>query len=140
MDERISPEEFRELAPGKFRWLPDRGFSRVADLEETTSTMATLVYRGQNVAFEFSFDVRDQCVDAEVIRVESGKLRRNWDGGYSSDIWDHLVRKEGYRRSPRGTFDRTSGGSRLDNAIDSYRSLLETVGATLLSDSPESLG
>lgn len=140
MGETISVEEFRYSAPSKLSWLIERGFNRSEDLEKTTSTMGTLVYRGQHVAFEFSLDVRDQCVDAEVIRIENGTLQRNWDGGYSSDIFNHLVKKEGYRGSPTGTLDKSSPGSKLDRAIDGWLSLLKTAGSNLLSDRLESLG
>ena len=102
--------------------------------------MGTLVYRGENVAFEFSLDVRDQCIDAEVIKVEDGSLCRNWDGGYSKDIYAHLVAAEGYRGSPTGSLDARDLNSKLDKAIAGWSSLLETAGSKLLSDSSESLG
>lgn len=138
MDERITIDEFREIAPVKLRWLEEEGFVRDPQLEKATSTMATLIYKGQNVAFEFSLDVRDQCVDAEVIEVAAGTLKRRWEGGYSDEVYNHLVEKEGYRGSPRGVA-KTSGGTKLDRAIEGWSSLLKTAGAKLLSDTPESL-
>ena len=102
--------------------------------------MGTLVYRGKNVAFEFSLDVRDQCVDAEVIKVENDSLRRNWDGGYSKDIYAHLVAVESYRGSPTGTVNTSASESKIDKAIAGWKSLLETAGSSLLKDLPDSLG
>ncbi|TAN84047.1 MAG: hypothetical protein EYR95_18140 [Phormidium sp. SL48-SHIP] len=140
MSDDITVEVFRESAPAGLRWLVERGFSRARDLEKETPTMGTLVYRGKNVAFEFSFDARDQCIDAEVIKVERGSLRRNWDGGYSKDIYTHLVAAEGYRGSPMGSLSVHEFESKLDKAIAGWSSLLETAGSKLLSDSSESLG
>ncbi|MDR4517691.1 MAG: hypothetical protein MRK00_09955 [Nitrosomonas sp.] len=130
----ISIEEFKELAPKKLMWLVEKGFRRTEDFEKTSTTMATLVYCGENVAFEFSLDVRDQCVDAEVIQVKDGRLLRNWDGGYSSDIYNYLVKYEGYRGRPTGTLTKSPELSELDWAIDGWISLLDTAGSTLLSD------
>ena len=139
MSTAISLDSFLSEAPEQLRWLEKRGFHRLKELEQTTSTVATLVYRGHHVAFEFSLDVRDQCVDAEVIKVEHGKLLRNWDGGYSSDVFSHLVKKEGYRGKPSGTYDLSAPASALDKAIGAWSSLLETAGKKLLADSADSL-
>ena len=68
MDENISIESFLVEAPEKLEWLEERCFHRSKKLEQSSSTLATLVYRGEHVAFEFSLDVRDQCIDTEVIK------------------------------------------------------------------------
>ena len=140
MNSNITVEAFRQSAPAKLQWLVDRGFKRVKGLERETATMGTLVYLGDNIGFEFSFDVRDQCVDAEVVKVNKGLPQRNCDGGYSRDIYGHLVEVERYRGSPTGSFDGSSRESKLDNAITGWLSLLEVAGASLLNDHPESLG
>ena len=132
----ISLEEFQEIAPKKLMWLVEKGFRRAKEFEKTSTTMATLVYCGENVAFEFSLDVRDQCVDAEVIQVKDGQLLRNWDGGYSSDIHNHLVKHEGYRGKPTGLLVKSPKLSEIDWAIDGWISLLDTAGSKLLADSP----
>ncbi len=130
----MSIEKFLETAPKKLTWLVGKGFTRVKELEKTSPTMTTLVYCGENVAFEFSLDVRDQCIDAEVIKVKCGQLLRNSDGGYSSDIFNHLVKYEGYRGSPTGELVKSPGSSKLDQAIDGWISLIDTAGSTLISD------
>jgi hypothetical protein len=140
MDENISIESFLVEAPEKLEWLEERCFHRSKKLEQSSSTLATLVYRGEHVAFEFSLDVRDQCIDTEVIKVENGKLLRNWDGGYSSDVFSHLVKKERYRGKPSGECDLSVLGSELEKAICGWSSLLETAGQKLLADNADSLG
>lgn len=130
----MSTEEFLELAPKKLMWLVKKGFRRAKELEKISPTTATLVYCGKNVAFEFSLDVRDQCIDAEVIKVKRGRLLRNSDGGYSSGIYNHLVKKEGYRGSPTGTHVNLPESSKLDQAIDGWISLLDMAGSNLLND------
>ena len=129
-----STEEFLELAPLKLMWVVRKGFKRAKELEKISPTTATLVYCGKNVAFEFSLDVRDQCIDAEVIKVKCGQLLRNSDGGYSSGIYNYLVEKEGYRGSPTGTLANLPESSKLDHAIDGWISLLDLAGSILLSD------
>ena len=136
----MSIEAFQELAPKKLIWLVEKGFRRAREFEKKSTTMATLVYCGNNVAFEFSLDVRDQCVDAEVIQVKDGRLLRNWDGGYSSDLYNHLVKYEGYRGKPTGTRIKSPELSELDWAIDGWISLLDTAGSTLLKDHAGTLG
>lgn len=140
MSDEITVGEFLKSAPRELRWLVDCGFDLAEDQGKKTPTMGTLVYRGKNVAFEFSLDVRDQCVDAQVIKVENGTLRRNWNGGYSKDIYTHLVSAEGYRGSPTGSLNAGESGSKLDKAIAGWSSLLKTGGSKLLNDLPESLG
>jgi hypothetical protein len=138
----ITIESFREFSPLKLDALENWGFKRDLELEEISPTMATLVYRGKNIAFVFSLDVRDQCVDAEVVKVRNGKLLRNWDGGYSSDIFDHLVKREGYRGNPTGSIGNAPinpHGTRLDNVIGGWLNLLRTSGEKLLRDNPDSL-
>ena len=134
MAKLMSTEEFLELAPKKLMWVVKKGFRRAKELEKISPTTATLVYCGKNVAFEFSLDVRDQCIDAEVIKVKYGRLLRNLDGGYSSGIYNHLVKKEGYRGSPTGTRAQLPETSKLDQAIDGWISLLDTAGSNLLED------
>lgn len=134
MAKLMSTEEFLELAPKKLTWLVKKGFRRAKELEKISPTTATLVYCGKNVAFEFNLDVRDQCIDAEVIKVKCGRLLRNSDGGYSSGIFNYFVKKEGYRGSPTGTQANLPESSKLDQAIDGWISLLDMAGSNLLND------
>jgi hypothetical protein len=142
MSENISIEEFRTLSPEWLKVLEGIGFYRSPELEETSPTMATLVYCGKHVAFAFSLDVRDQCVDAEVVRMRNGKMFRNWDGGYSSNIFAHLVKHEKYRGGPKGANWNAASNvakSPLEQAIKGWLNLLETSGERLLHDRADSL-
>ena len=134
MVETMSIEKFLELAPKKLLWLERKGFRRAEELEESSPTSATLIYKGENLAFEFSIDIRDQCIDAEVIKVEGGKLSRNCDGGYSSDIYNHLVEHEGYRGSPTGNLTKRPELSKVEQDIDGWIFLIRGAGSKLLSD------
>src|SRR5262245_15137956 len=130
-------EQFRAVALDRFSFMEGKGFHRTPSLEETTPTSGTVVYLGSNVGFIFSLDVRDECVDGQVVKVRDGQMKRNWEGGYSSDIFTHLVRHAGYRGSPRGPGE--PGKSRLEHMIDGWAELLKQAGQTLLSDRADSL-
>jgi hypothetical protein len=141
MAEWIEPDEFWRRGPAVLAPLEARGFARRTDLEEISPTGATLVYVGRHVAFTFSFDVRDQCVDGYVSRVKGGQLFEE-DGGYSSRIYGHLVRHAHYRGSPQGAdWDPEAHASEpwLECALAGTLNLLRTAGAELLEDRPESL-
>jgi hypothetical protein len=138
----VTVEKFRSLAVVKLRFLEERGFTRMANLEKSGPTFGTVVYLGNHVGFVFSLDVRDQCVDAEVVKVQDGQLTGNEQGGYSSDIFAHFVYHEGYR----GGFGSVSGKAKpsdyevaIGRMIDGYVSLLKTAGAGLLKDDEASL-
>lgn len=142
MEDRDTIEQFLRLSSAKLDVLKNYGFRRIREFEETSSTSATLVYRGKHLAFVFSFDVRDQCVDVEVAQVKSDKLLRNWEGGYSSNLFTHLVKRAGYRGSPDGSPNHTPqqhDNTRLSNAIDGWLGLLQSAGAKLLRDMADSL-
>ena len=110
-------EEFRRLSLIQLSFLEGDGFHRVSNLEETKSTYGTVVYLGKNVGFVFSLDVRGQCVDAQVVKVRDGQMKRNWEGGYSSSLVSHLVRYCGYRGKPKGS----SSLSDLEKIFDATR-------------------
>ena len=132
-------EQFRRLASASFSFLEEKGFSRMPNLEEALPTGGTLAYLGKHVGFIFSLDLRDECVDAQVVRVWDGRMKRNWEGGYSADLFTHLVGNAGYRGRPaRSTTDQTSH-DRLQRMIDEWAQLLKDAGESLLSDKPESL-
>jgi hypothetical protein len=142
MPEQITIEDFRTRSPLWLVALEKAGFERSPELEETSSMTASLVYAGEHVAFVFSLDFRDQCVDAEVVKVRNGKLFHNWDGGYSSNVFGHLVKHERYRGGANGAnWEARSNASMgsLEEAIKGWLNLLETAGENLLRDSPDSL-
>lgn len=142
MKDQISIENFLLFSPEWLKPLEKKGFSRMPEMEENTPTMATVVYSGEYVAFVFSLDIRDQCIDAEVVKVRNKKMLRNLDGGYSSDIFTHLVRYEGYRGGPRGVNWSPSSNiseNPLELSIKGWLNLLETAGDKLLQDNIDSL-
>ena len=135
-------EQFRASALDKFDFLESKGFLHVSRLDETSPTSGTLVYLGKHIGFIFSLDVRDQCVDAQVVKVQDGQMKRNWEGGYSANIFNHLVKYDGYRGNPRGSRRLATSGIRqanLQQMIEGWAELLKETGQSLLNDSPESL-
>jgi hypothetical protein len=139
---QITVEQFRTLALERFDFLEAKGFRRMLSLEETTSTSGTVIYMGKHVGFIFSLDVRDQCVDAQVVKVRDGQLKPSWEGGYSSDIFTHLVKHMGYRGRLAGSVAIGSsdvGIPHLERMIDGWLSLLKEAGQTLVSDQADSL-
>lgn len=137
----ITIDEFRAITPAKMKFLEIKGFRRIEALEETTPTMATLVYCGTHVGFVFSLDVRDQCVDAEVVKVVNGQILRNWQGGYSSSLFSHLVKHEGYRgrRVALATNDLGVSDTKIERELNGWIALLQTAGEKLLSDREDSV-
>lgn len=130
---------FREVASTKFRFLEEMGFARSPTLEVTLPTVATLVYVGKYVAFVFSVDLRDKCVDGQVVLVRDGRLVPTHAGGYSSSIIRHLIEYEGYRGGPGDTGGEASSRDWLEAMVERYALLLQTVGQSLLADRSHSL-
>lgn len=141
-DSQITVKQFRALAAERFGFLESYGFHRMPSLEETSPTGGTVVYLGKHVGFSFSLDVRDQCVDAQVVKVQDGQMKRNWEGGYSSGIFTHLAKHTGYRGGiPHSANSnmKKDRESALQRMIDGWAELLIHAGQTLLSDKPNSL-
>jgi hypothetical protein len=139
---QFTVEQFRTSALEKLAFLEGNGFNHVPSLEQTSPTSGTIVYLGKHVGFVFSLDVRDQCVDAQVVKVKDGQMKRNWEGGYSSDIFSHLVKYAGYRGSAGGSRkspNNDAGQAAIQRMIDGWAELLKKSGQSLLSDKPESL-
>ncbi len=130
-------EQFRAVALVRFSFLQANGFHREPSMEETTPTGGTVIYLGKNVGFIFSLDMRDQCVDGQVVKVRDGQIKRIWEGGYSADLFTHLVRHAGYRGG-RGGSGKTKKPA-LEQMVDGWAELLKQAGRFLLSDKPESL-
>ena len=137
----ISPEVFASLAPTTLNQLEAYGFRRATDQEEITSTFATIVFIGEHVGFVFSFDVRDQCVDAQVVLVEDGKIRERYQGGYSSSLFTYLQRHTGYRGGVKHGAAPAAGAQTLQSEVhrlvQSQLDLLLQYGQALLSDPPD---
>jgi len=139
---QITVAQFREAAQDRFKFLQGFGFRRSPESEVMSPTGATVVFLGKHVGLVFAFDVRDQRVDTQVAMVQNGKLRRNWEGGFSSDLFTFLVRHAGYRGSHDrsvGSTHRAAGDGDLNQMLDMWVDLLRKNGQKLLEDSPESL-
>ena len=141
MNPNFTVEQFRPLAIERFAFLEGDGFQRVPGLEETTPTSGTVVYLGKHVGFVFSFDVRDQCVDGQVVKVNDGRMKRNWEGGYSANLFTHLVKYAGYRGKPAGSAGASNDTNEaaLRRMIDAWVELLQRAGRPLLEDKTNSL-
>ncbi|MCX7806511.1 MAG: hypothetical protein N3A38_15195 [Planctomycetota bacterium] len=138
----FTPQQFRALAAGKLSFLESKGFFRKPDLEESSPTMGTIVYLGKHIGFVFSFDVRDQCVDAEIVKVCNGQVKNNWEGGYSSSLLSYLVKYAGYRGGLAAMGHSPSGGTpspSLQEMLDGWVKLLRQSGEFLLIDRPDLL-
>lgn len=112
------------------------------NLEETSPSTGTIVFMGKHVGFIFSLDLRDECVDGQVVKVCDGKMKRNWEGGYSSNLFSHFVKYNGYREKPDELIKPIPGESgdvALLRMIDAWVGLLIVAGESLLSDNPQSL-
>lgn len=134
----IKVEEFREVALDKLKFLEHFGFRRAPNLEETASTYGTVVFLGKHVGFTFSLDIRDQCVDASVFKVCNAQMKRNWEGGYSSNIHGYLVDYAGYRGGLPLSEEQKKQPP-LERMVDGWAELLKQFGQKLLSDRPDSL-
>ena len=139
MDSHLTVMRFREAVRRSFKFLESRGFREAVDLEHTTPTTATVAYVGQNVGFILSLDLRDSCVDAEVATATNGLLRRNWEGGYSSNLVSHLVKHAGFRGVGRSKKRTNDSEADVERAVDRLAQLLEQFGQTLIADAPDSL-
>jgi hypothetical protein len=135
---QITVDQFRKAAVERFAFLEAQGFRHAVELEETASTFGTVVYLGKNIGFVFSFDVRDQCIDGEVAKVSQGKLQRNWEGGYSSNIFTHLVKHAGYRGKPGGA-GKVADSTSLKRMLDAWAELLMQACRLLLEDRADAL-
>src|SRR5687767_14866968 len=121
MQNILTVEEFREIAPKHLGFLEERGFVRSQELESCTPKFsATLVYSGQYFAFFFSYDVKERYMDASVVALKNGALHFGVNGGYSDDVFGYLIEYEKYRGHPRGV-----NGRDLDNLdVPSYEKVL----------------
>jgi YD repeat-containing protein len=63
---------------------------------------------GHHVGFVLSLDLRGYCVDAQVVKVQGGRMKRNWEG-YSADLFGHRVRHAGHRGRRGGIEEATKG-------------------------------
>ncbi|MCS7062769.1 MAG: hypothetical protein NZM04_01755 [Methylacidiphilales bacterium] len=137
----ISREEFqREVEQAAGSIFRSHGFQRAPEFESVTPTTASVVYLGKNIAFTFTFDLRDQAIDLLVTRYRNGKLLAIWDGGYSSSLFTYLLKHCGYRGRPTPPSTLPQTATKLQRMIATSLSLLEhPAAARLLTDNPDVL-
>jgi len=139
-NELISSEEFRRVVQECASTLTSHGFQRAQEFDSETPTTASVVYVGQNVAFTFTFDVRDQAIDVVVTRCRYGKLVANWDGGYSSSLFTHLLNHCGFRGRPTPAASLSPAASKAQQTLSALVNLLDQpCSANLLADRVDAL-
>lgn len=139
-DETISSDEFRRDVEEVACFLRLHGFRRAPQFESETPTTASVVYVGQNVAFTFTLDIRDQGIDLVVTRYRDGKLVPTWDGGYSSSLFTHLLNRCGFRGRPVPAASLPPTASKAKRVLSALVNLLtQPCAASLLADQAEAL-
>lgn len=139
-DKLISSEEFRREVEEAASTLLSHGFQRAPQFDAETSTTASVVYVGQNVAFTFTLDIRDQAIDLVVTRYRDGKLVPTWDGGYSSTLFMHLLNRCGFRGRPIPAASLPPTASKAKRVLSALVNLLaQPCSANLLADRADAL-
>jgi hypothetical protein len=139
-DELISSDEFRREVEEAASTLTSHGFQRAPQFECETPTTASVVYVGQNVAFTFTLDIRDQAIDLVVTRYRDGKLMATWDGGYSSSLFTHLLNRCGFRGRPIPSASLPPTASKAKRLLSALVNLLaQPCSANLLADRVDAL-
>lgn len=139
-DEAISSDEFRREVEEAASTLGAHGFRRAPQFDSETATTVSVVYIGQNVAFTFTLDIRDQAIDLVVTRYREGNLVATWDGGYSSSLFTHLLNRCGFRGRlvPAASLPPTaSKAKRMLSALVNL--LAQPCSANLLADRVDAL-
>lgn len=139
-DEVISSNEFRRDVEEAASILRSHGFQRAPQFESETPTTASVVYIGQNVAFTFTLDIRDQGIDLLVARYCQGRLMSTWEGGYSSSLFTHLVNRCGFRGRPTPSAVLPPTASKPKRLLSALVNLLaQPCAASLLADQADAL-
>ena len=139
-NESISGEEFRREVQEAAISLESHGFQRATQLDSMTPTTASVVYVGQNIAFEFTLDIRDQAIDLVVTRYRDGKPAALGHGGYSSSLFTHLLKRCGFRGRPSPGANLPPTASKAQRQLASLLNLLaQPCSANLLADRTDAL-
>ena len=139
-NDEVSPDEFRQQVFRCARLLEQYGFKRAQQFEHETPTLVNVVYVGQNVAFIFTLDRRDQMVDFDLARFRKGRVVERSDGGFSDDVYSFLVKHCGYRGGIQPSSDIPSGASLTEQHLSGLVNLLTSpCAAKVLADSEDSL-
>ena len=91
-------ERFVGCVTEVFGFLEDAGFKTGPHRIECKQLYYTVTYCGKEVAYCFSFDVRENYCECYIARVVHGEIitdRRN--GGFWSSLYSFLVKQMGYR-------------------------------------------
>lgn len=134
--------DFGPLVNTSFGWLEGLGFRRRPELDEDSSTAASAVYMGTHLALVVTLDRRNGAVDVQVVKADNGRLRWQFEGGYSTDVLSHLVRHAGYRGGLPAADQKASGEERrsdLAPELGRWARLLRERGQALLADTVDSL-
>ena len=139
-DEPISSDEFRREVEEAASTLTSHGFRRAPQFDSETPTTASVVYVGQNVAFTFTLDIRDQAIDLVVTRYRDEELVPTWDGGYSSSLFTHLLNRCGFRGRPIPAASLSARAPKTKRVLSSLINLLaQPCAANLLADRADAL-
>lgn len=139
-EQSISNEAFRQEVEEATNLLRSKGFQRAPQFESETPTTCSVVYLGKNVAFTFELDVRDQGIDLIVTRHRDEKLVATLDGGYSSSLFNYLLKYCGFRGRPTPPASLPPTASNAQKMIAALVNLLShPSSAPLLADQPDAL-
>ena len=140
MTERRDPHAaFSREVLRQCSFLEEMGFRRAEQYESHGSVGSSVVFMGHHVGFSFSLDVRENSIGVEVFRVVEGKKLSEWEGGYSADLWEHLVKHVGYRGRVGPAEASGLRAPSLTSTVAAWVGLLKSVGGPLLSDTQDSL-
>lgn len=138
MENEISANEFRKSVKQALFFLEQKEFIHHTELDVESSVLYEVVYRGRNVGFTISFDVRDQLISAYVIKLNNGIENQNWNDGFSKNLFEHLLEKKGYRGHIRTPIN--LGLSKLEYMIAEIVALLKHPSCSqLIEDNNERL-
>ena len=139
-DEPILSDEFRREVEEVASTLTAHGFQRAPQFDSETPTTVSVVYIGQNIAFTFTLDNRDQAIDLVVTRYRDGKLVSTWNGGYSSSLFTHLLNRCGFRGRPIPAASLPPTVSKAKRMLSTLVNLLaQPCSANLLADRADAL-
>jgi hypothetical protein len=139
-DKTISSDKFRHDVGKVANILRSHGFQHAPQFEYETPTTVSVVYVGQNIAFTFTLDIRDQGIDLVVTRYREGKLVPTWEGGYSSSLFTYLLNRCGFRSHPTPTASLRPTASNAKRALSALANLLtQPCAASLLADRADAL-
>ena len=135
----ILADIFIREAKRTFAFLESRGFSLQDEAIEITPLLVRIPFLGTNIAIILSYDDRAKTVDCSIARVRDGAVvRGRAEGGYWSELYTYLVKRQGFRGSIGGkdapVKERIE--ERLCVELDDYAKALQQHGQAILTDPP----